>query len=199
MQEKCVQIIDTGVANIHSLEAAFSRLGCQWQLTVDPKSIAESEYVVLPGVGAFRSAVESIDAKGLRESIVGRVRGDRRTLAICLGMQLLCESSQESPGVRGLGVVPCEIQRFSDHVQVPQLGWNSVTPSSEDYFPTGSAYFANSFRLSQRPEGWNCATTHYDGEFVSSFWRSNTLACQFHPELSGQWGQELLSRWLKKG
>ena len=115
-------------------------------------------------------------------------------------MQLLGSSSEESPGVEGLGIIEGQITRFSDGVQVPQLGWNNVVPDpscSDTVYPAGEAYFANSFRLLDPPKGWNFATTDYDGQFVSSIWRGKTLACQFHPELSGDWGQQLLKDWAK--
>lgn len=197
-----IQIINTGVANIRSLQAAFDRLGFAWKLTEDAHEIETTTHVVLPGVGAFAAGIASIDRLGIRDSIVQRLNSDKATLCICLGLQMLCNSSDESPGVEGLGVVDAEIQRFSDQVQVPQLGWNEVTPDPDCHdarFETGEAYFANSFRLGSPPRSgeWNFATTNYDGTFVSSLWRSKTLACQFHPELSGQWGQSLLKGWYQ--
>ena len=201
-----VQIIDTGVANICSLGAAFERLGYDWSLTRDPQTIEQAERVLLPGVGAFAAAMTTLNEDNLGKVIVDRVNDDspdKKTMAICLGLQLLCASSEESPGVAGLGVLPHEIKQFSTAVQSPQLGWNQVTPynqngdTSSNKFAAGSAYFANSFRLVDAPAGWNYATTDYDGQFISSFWRGNVLACQFHPELSGKWGQQLLENWLQ--
>ncbi len=193
-----ISIINTGVANIRSLQATFNRLNQPWQLTEDAATIRSAPHVVLPGVGAFAAAIERIDALGIRDAIVQRIADDRPTLCICLGMQLLCDSSLESPGVVGLGIVPSEIRRFSDNVKVPQLGWNRVAPRDAcPYYETGEAYFANSFRLDEFPAGWNSAQTEYDGPFTSSLWRGRVLACQFHPELSGEWGQALLESWIK--
>ena len=115
---------------------------------------------------------------------------------------MLGESSEESPGVTGLGVIPSQIKRFSQNVKVPQLGWNTVQPDGDaekQFYETGEAYFANSFRLGAPPEGWGYATTDYDGSFVSSIWKEGVLACQFHPELSGAWGQQLLKNWIDGG
>ncbi len=194
-----IQIINTGVANIRSLQAAFDRLELPWNLTEDPALIRDASHVVLPGVGAYAAAAEAIDALDLRETIIDRLTDPAKsTLCICLGMQLLGTSSEESPGIRGLGVIDAQITRFGDGVQVPQLGWNNVVPDAscaDTVYPAGEAYFANSFRLVEPPQGWNFATTDYDGQFVSSIWRGKTLACQFHPELSGDWGQELLQAW----
>ena len=197
-----VQIIDTGVANICSLGAAFERLGYDWSLTRDPQTIEQAERVLLPGVGAFAAAMTTLNEDNLGKVIVDRVNDDspdKKTMAICLGLQLLCASSEESPGVAGLGVLPHQIKQFSETVQSPQLGWNQVTPNNtnSNKFAAGSAYFANSFRLVDAPTGWNYATTDYDGRFISSFWRGNVLVCQFHPELSGKWGQQLLENWLQ--
>lgn len=194
-----IQIINTGVANIRSLQAAFDRLNAQWNLTDDAAAIESASHVVLPGVGAYSAAVEQVDQRGLRSSIVERIQSGRPTLCICLGMQMLGQSSEESPGVEGLGIIPHQIRRFSDQVKVPQLGWNTVAPNESDqkpFYTTGEAYFANSFRLCEPPEGWGYATTEYDGSFVSSIWKDGVLACQFHPELSGSWGQILLKNWI---
>lgn len=192
-----IQIINTGVANIRSLQAAFDRLGKEWELTESKEAIAAAEHVVLPGVGAFAAAVESIDRLGIRETITERLNTpEKATLCICLGMQLLCESSEEAEGATGLGVIPQSIKRFGSDVKVPQLGWNLVQPIGDAPYESGEAYFANSFRLENIPEGWGYAETSYGGKFVSSVWRGKAIACQFHPELSGAWGQELLNRWI---
>lgn len=196
-----IQIINTGVANIRSLQAAFDRIEVPWALTEDATTIETASHVVLPGVGAFAAATDSIDRLDVRTAICNRLeQPEKATLCICLGLQLLCAESEESPGAKGLGIIDAKIERFSSDVAVPQLGWNEVVPHescTETKFDTGEAYFANSFRLLSPPEGWNYATTDYDGGFVSSFWRGNTLACQFHPELSGKWGQTLLKEWFE--
>ena len=194
-----IQIINTGVANIRSLQAAFDRMSQPWNLTENIDDITSASHVVLPGVGAYAAAAESIDRLGLRETIAQRLQNhDLATLCICLGMQLLGTASEESPGVKGLGVIDKTITRFDTDVQVPQLGWNNVVPcpaNMQTFFEPGEAYFANSFRLSSPPEGWNYATTDYGGDFVSCLWQGKTIACQFHPELSGKWGQTLLENW----
>lgn len=193
-----IQIINTGVANIRSLQAAFDRLGCPWNLTEDAHDVATAAHVVLPGVGAFAAAAHALDRLDLRASIRDRIEdADRPTLCICLGMQLLCQSSAESESANGLGILPHTIQRFGTEVKVPQLGWNEVRPQSPGPYMAGEAYFANSFRLVEPPDGWGWAVTDYGGEFVSSVWRGRTLACQFHPELSGQWGQQVLTNWIE--
>lgn len=192
-----IQIINTGVANIRSLQAAFDRLGEPWQLTESAADIETASHVVLPGVGAFAAAVESIDRLGIRDTIIERINTPQlATLSICLGMQLLGSSSEECGTSVGLGVIPHAIKRFGDDVKVPQLGWNVVNPQTEGPYQTGEAYFANSFRLAEPPQGWGYAQSEYGGPFISSIWRGRMLACQFHPELSGQWGQQVLQNWI---
>ena len=137
-----IQIINTGVANIRSLQAAFDRLDEPWQLTENAAEIETASHVVLPGVGAFAAAVESIDRLGLRDTIIQRINTPQlATLSICLGMQLLGRSSEECGTSNGLGVIPHEIERFGDDVKVPQLGWNVVEPKTDGPYETGEAYF----------------------------------------------------------
>ena len=198
-----LEIVNTGVANIRSLQAAFDRLGQPWHLTEDPQEILAAEFLVLPGVGSFAAATEQLDRLGIRQALRDRLQDDRKpSLCICLGMQLLMAGSEEAPGAVGLGVIDRQVLRFPTDVPVPQLGWNRVVPQSNDAsedapLVEGEAYFANSFRLVDPPEApWGLATTDYGGQFVSSLWRGRILACQFHPELSGQWGGQLLASWL---
>ncbi len=192
-----VAIVDTGVANVRSLLTAFDNLGFEGFVTNDPDTIRRGDYVVLPGVGSFGAAMARIDAFQLREAICGRIYDNLPTLAICLGMQLLGCASEENPGVAGLGVLPLTATRFSDRVSVPQLGWNSVCPQAAGPIPFGCAYFANSYRFASAPTGWRAATTDYGTSFVSALWRGDVLACQFHPELSGDWGESVLENWLR--
>jgi len=199
MTEASVLIIDTGVANIASLLAAFERLGRPARLTDSVVELGDAAHVVLPGVGAFRAGMERLTGAGLAEPLRRRIDAGRPTLAVCLGLQLLCEASEESPGVEGLGVVPARVTRYSDAVRVPQFGWNEVEPGEgAALLEPGFAYFANSFRIERLPNGWTGATADHDGPFVAALERDDLLGCQFHPELSGQWGSALLGRWLQR-
>ena len=192
-----VTVVPTGTANIASVAAAFRRLGTDVRPAESENEIRVADQLVLPGVGVFAAAMGHIDEYRWRRALVDRIQAGRPTLAICVGMQLLCEKSEESPGFSGLGVVRGTVTRLPQDLTVPQLGWNRVTPDSGCRFlRPGWAYFANSYRLGSVPDGWVGAKTQYGGGFVSAMERGDVLACQFHPELSGEWGSDLLSRWL---
>jgi len=192
-----VTIIPTGSANTASVIAAFDRLGVASRRAETPGDVRDAGRVVLPGVGAFGAAIRRIDQQGLRAALTDRIANDRPTLAICLGLQLLAETSEESPDTAGLGIIEGAVTRLPEDVLVPHLGWNEVTPTYRDGTVTpGWAYFANSYRLASMPDGWSGARTDYGGGFVSALERGNVLACQFHPELSGRWGANLLRRWI---
>jgi imidazole glycerol phosphate synthase glutamine amidotransferase subunit len=191
-----VHIIKTGSANLASVIAAFERLGITPILTDDPAVVASAERLVLPGVGAFGAAMSELERAGLVVPLRERISRGQHTLGICLGLQLLAESSEESPGVDGLGVVPGCVTRFSSPtLRIPQMGWNRVR-----MFDGTSmwAYFANSYKLDAVPEGWESATSDYGGLFVAAIRRGNVLACQFHPELSGAEGLAMINRWFNQ-
>jgi cyclase len=199
MEPRAVSIVATGSANLASVRRAVERRGHLAIVTDDPHDVVASPRLILPGVGAFGAAMKELAARGLVEALQHRLLGGMPTLCICLGMQLLCESSEESPGVRGLGVVPGHITRFAagEGVRVPQLGWNLVTPTGDGMFmEPGWAYYANSYRLAEAPAGWNVAVSEHGGPFIGAMQRGGVLACQFHPELSSTWGSELIGRWL---
>ena len=190
-----VAIVPTGTANIASVVAAFTRAGVATSIVEKATEISAASRVVVPGVGSFGSAVESLDTAGFREPLVERVGDGRPSLLICVGMQLLAASSEESPGAGGLGIFTDRLGRFSTELPVPQLGWNQVVPSENSRFiNAGWAYFANSFRLDQVPAGWSGASAEYGGAFVAALEKGDVLACQFHPELSGGWGAAVLDR-----
>lgn len=192
-----VTIIRTGVANTASVIAAFDRLGIGARISDDAEDVRSSPLVVLPGVGAFGPAMQQLRRRRLAEPLVERIDAGRPTLAICLGLQLLCEASAESPGEFGLGVLPTEITRFDSGQRVPQVGWNAVRAHAESrYLTSGFAYFANSYRLTAAVAEWRVSCANYGGSFVAAMERGRVLACQFHPELSGEWGLSTLRRWV---
>ena len=192
-----VVVVPTGTANVASVLAGLRRAGAAPRIAAEAAEVVEAPGVVLPGVGALAAAMERLHTGGFVEVLRDRFLAGRPTLAICLGLQLLTEGSDESPGVEALGVVTGRASRFPGTVRVPQMGWNQVEPGPGcRLLRPGWAYFANSYRLGTDPAGWNAAMTEYGGPFVAALERGPILACQFHPELSGSWGQDLLTRWV---
>ena len=154
---------------------------------------------VLPGVGSFGPAMKRLRARGLDQAVLERARLGRPLLAICLGMQLLCDGSEECPDAAGLGVARGRLRRFDALSRVPQMGWNRIAPSAGAVMlRSAPMYFANSYKLDRIPDGWAGSTSDYGGIFASALERGPVLACQFHPELSGPAGLELIGRWLAR-
>jgi imidazole glycerol phosphate synthase glutamine amidotransferase subunit len=194
---RTVVIVPTGTANLASVAAAFRRLDAETLVSHEPGLIRDATHVMLPGVGAFGASMQRLTASGADEALRRRIEADRPTIAICVGHQLLFASSDESPGTRGLGVVPAHVGSFPAEVRVPQFGWNKVEADPAcDLLESGFAYFANSFRAGDAPD-WRIAVAEHGGLFVAAMERGNIVGCQFHPELSGDYGAALLSRWLE--
>ena len=194
-------LVRTGTANLASVLAAFRRLGFDPEVTTDPDQVASADLAVLPGVGAFGASRAALEG-GLDEAIRSRVTADRPLLAVCVGLQLLCRASEESPGVAGLGVVDGSVGRFATQapdgqaLRVPHMGWTAVTPTAgARWLSAGFAYFAHSYRLDAIPEGWEGATAEHGVRYVAGLERGAVLALQCHPELSGAWGQSVLEAW----
>ena len=195
-----IAVVETGVANLASIVNAFGRLGERVTLTHDPAVVRRAARVVLPGVGAFGPAAAALQARGLDGALRERIAGSVPLLAVCLGLQLLCDGSDEAPGVPGLGIVRGTCGRLPVGVRVPHLGWNRVVADRDAHFVrTAEAAFANSYALREAPLGWNVAWTTHGAPFVAALERGDTLACQFHPELSGAYGEDVLARWLGRG
>lgn len=197
MSRQIVSVVSTGVANVASVLAAFRRLGAEPLEVNQPEAVASAEHLVLPGVGAFAAAMQALQIRELVHPLRERVRRGQSTLAICLGLQLFASESEESPNVAGLGIWPDRVVRLSSK-RVPQLGWNRVDAARESrYLESGYAYYANSYCLGAEPLGWTASWSDHDGKLVAAVERGGVLACQFHPELSGAWGEQLLRRWLE--
>ncbi|MFN2372036.1 MAG: imidazole glycerol phosphate synthase subunit HisH [Candidatus Krumholzibacteriia bacterium] len=196
-----VLIIDTGLANVRSVEVAFARLGAATRRVTAPQDLARAERVVLPGVGAFAPGLASLEARGLAASLRQRALAGRPLLAVCLGLQLLCEGSDEDPGGRGLGVIPARARRLPAPARVPHMGWCAVANGTAA--PLGHAYFAHSFAVPGadldrlRAARWQLLVADHGGPFLAAARKGGVLACQFHPELSGRWGAALLRAWLE--
>lgn len=194
-----VAVAYTGVANTASVLSVFEKLGLKVFLTDNREELENAKYAVLPGVGAFAAGMKKLASDSLLDCLRKRVTGSRPLLAICLGFQMLFTGSEESPGVKGLGIFPGEIKRFSDVVRVPQLGWNKIEATADSkYLFDGYAYFANSYCFRELPNGCQGAFSTYDENFVAALEYSSLLACQFHPELSGDFGISIIKNWIRE-
>src|SRR2546423_12473460 len=192
-----VVIIDSGVANLASITSGLGRLGASVAVTRDRAPGGQGARGVLPGVGACGAGTSALRAHRLDDAITEVVARGTPLLGICLGMQMLCEASDETRGVRGLGVIAGACRRLPPDVRVPHLGWNAVIAESDcGLIATGVAAFANSYALRDAPAGWTAAWTTHGVRFVAALERDGVLVCQFHPELSGAYGAGLLQRWL---
>ena len=189
-------VIDTGSANLASVVAAFRRLGHAPTLVRDAAAARSANRLVLPGVGAFGAVMATLRTLGVADVLAERFDAGRPLLAICLGFQVLSGASAESPGVAGLGILGGVARRFPTGVRVPQLGWNDVTPTQSDgLVRPGFAFFANSYYLEATDPSWTVSYATHGVRFVAAAERGSQLACQFHPELSGRWGADVLERW----
>ena len=202
-----VSIIDYGAGNIRSVENAIRFLGQDPVLTRDPEVILSSDHCILPGVGAFGDAMARLRKYGLDEVIGETVQRGIPFLGICLGLQLLFESSEESPGAEGLGILPGKILRIPDsdkgHAvrKVPQIGWNDLSfPRAGKLFEGigegAYVYFVHSYYLRASDPAIVTAQTEYGVKIDAAVERGNVFACQFHPEKSEAVGMKILNNFL---
>ena len=198
-----VAIIDYDAGNIKSVEKALEYLGQKVKITRDQKEILSADRVILPGVGAFGDAMGKIRSYGLESVIQDAVRQGTPFLGICLGLQLLFEDSDETPGVKGLGLPPGGIRRIPDGegLKIPHMGWNSLDIREGATLFKGIeghpyVYFVHSYYLSAKHEEDVAAATFYSTKIHASVEHENIFACQFHPEKSGEVGLKILDNFI---
>jgi glutamine amidotransferase len=194
-----VAVLDYGIGNLRSAQKALVAVGADARLTADPALIAEAAGVVLPGVGAFGACMDAVRAADLEAPALDAVASGRPFLGVCIGMQLLYEASDESPGVPGLGVIPGTIRLLPDDVKRPQMQWNTLQVRKPSKLLDGLPdpawlYFVHSYAAEVTDEV--VATVDYGGEVVAAVERGNVAATQFHPEKSGVHGLALLRNWV---
>ena len=203
-----LRIIDYGSGNLRSVQKAFEKHGVTAEITSDPNCVAESDRLVLPGVGAFSDAMAALRERGLVEPIRGHINADRPFLGICMGLQLLFETGWEGGRHDGLGVFAGDVARFncSDDLKVPHMGWNQVKwregshvsqviggdTHQPDFF-----YFVHSYCVQPSDPSVVVAETDYGGMFCSGVSRGRLLATQFHPEKSQSIGMRLLKFFIE--
>ncbi len=197
-----IAIIDYDAGNIHSVENAFKFIGQDIVVTRDPNEILAADKVVLPGVGAFGDAMDKLKEYKLVNTIYDVVESKKPMLAICLGLQLLFEESEESPGKAGLGIVQGEVLHIPDQVgfKIPHIGWNSLDLSNDGRLFKGIenpyVYFVHSYYAHARDEAVVTASTDYITQMHTSIEQDNIFACQFHPEKSGDVGIQILKNFI---
>lgn len=201
---KLIAIIDYGAGNLKSVEKAFAYLGETAVVTSDKNVIQSADKVVLPGVGAFGDAMNKLNATGLASTVKEVVARQIPLLGICLGLQLLFDSSEESPGVEGLGILKGKIVRIPDKegFKVPHIGWNSLSVKKGAKLFKGIpdqsyVYFVHSYYLEAEKSDIVAATTDYVANIHASVEWNHVFACQFHPEKSGAIGLRILKNFAE--
>ena len=194
-----IAIIDYGAGNLQSVKKAFDFIGAESVITDNPEIINSCDRILLPGVGSFGDAMDSMHKSGLVETVKQNALSGKPFLGICLGLQLLFEESEESPGVKGLGIFKGKIKKFSSDMglKIPHIGWNSLEIKQNDTLfkniPENSyVYFVHSYYLHAEDENDIATVTNYGIDFHSAVGKNNIFATQFHPEKSGDVGLQIL-------
>lgn len=199
-----IALIDYDAGNIRSVEKALAALGEETEVTRDAERILAADRVILPGVGSFGDAMGKLHSFQLVDVIKETIRRKTPFLGICLGLQLLFERSEESPGVEGLGILKGEILRIpeKDGLKIPHIGWNSLTfPNPGRLFEgieeNPYVYFVHSYYLKAAESSIVTAETEYGTLIHASVEKDNVFACQFHPEKSGDIGLKILKNFAE--
>ena len=199
-----VAIIDYGMANLRSVQKALAEVGCAADIISKPEELKRAEKLILPGVGAFRDAIATLRDQSLDQPIIGHINRGKPFLGICLGLQMLFDVGYEDGEHRGLGVIPGKCVRFDvdqkQGLKVPHMGWNQLarrsnTPLLRDLPDGAGVYFVHSYHVVPDDETVIATTTDYGRPFVSSIWRDNVMATQFHPEKSQKIGLQILANF----
>lgn len=199
-----IAIVDYGAGNLQSVKKALDYIGCQSEITYDKNKIERASHIILPGVGSFGDAMESIRKRGLEDIIKASASGEKAFLGICLGLQLLFEESEESPSVKGLGIFEGKIAKIPNNsgLKVPHMGWNSVKLYQNDGIFKGIDdesyfYFVHSYYL-KGAGSTVAATTNYGVSIECAVQRGAVAATQFHPEKSSETGLMLLKNFAEE-
>ncbi len=198
-----IAIIDYGMGNLRSVQKGFERVGHEAVVTSDAKTILNASKVVLPGVGAFPDCMRNLEQYNLIEAVHRSIRSGKPFLGICLGLQLLFTESEEFGISKGLDIIKGRVIRFKlqdSTLKIPHMGWNAVSikrkpQSLADVRDQSHFYFVHSFHVVPEDKNVIATTTDYGFEFVSSIWKDNIFATQFHPEKSQALGLSILKRF----
>jgi imidazole glycerol phosphate synthase glutamine amidotransferase subunit len=194
-----IAVLDYGGGNVGSVLKAVEYLGKPAEKVDQPATLAAAEKIIFPGQGHFGAMMKGLEERKLLAPLREALVSEKPFLGICLGLQALYESSEEAPGVAGLGILPCRVARFHGVFKVPHIGWSQIEFRSENKLfrgvPDGSfVYFCHSYYGPVMPEA--CAVTEYGQSFAAGVEKKNLWAVQFHPEKSGEVGLRVLSNFL---
>lgn len=198
--EKMIGIIDYGLGNVKSMQNALNRIGARNELVSDSKAFQYCDKIIFPGVGNFGSAVRRLRERNLFEALKQEIE-NKPFLGVCLGMQLLFEESEESKGVKGLGVFRGKCKKFSKAKKIPQIGWNEISVQESVLFnglkKKEFVYFVNSYFAVPKDEKIISCTVEYGEEFAAGVEKGNVFGLQFHPEKSGETGLMILKNFVE--
>lgn len=198
-----IALLDYGMGNLASVQHAFKECGIPCRITSSPRSLLRSSGAVLPGVGAFGAAMNNLNQLGLKEPVREFISSGRPFLGVCLGLQLLFETSEESPGVKGLSVLRGKVVRFQlKKLKIPHIGWNTLIRTAKSPLLSGMkkeayVYFVHSYHAVPENESDILTRTEYGKPFVSGVCRENIQAFQFHPEKSQNQGLKIYRNFGK--
>ncbi|MHC4662039.1 MAG: imidazole glycerol phosphate synthase subunit HisH [Planctomycetota bacterium] len=189
-----LDLVNVG-GNIGSITRCLRRLGVGFRQVRNGNELDGRSPIVLPGVGSFGAVMKNLETAGMVEKLRSSIGSGIPLLGICVGMQVLFEKSEESPGTAGLGVIEGEVVRFRKG-KVPQIGWNRIEPKVDSGYESGYVYFVNSYYPEPENEEAVLYGSDYNGPFCAGVKTKNITAYQFHPEKSGKFGHGLIRRWL---
>lgn len=199
-----IAITDYGAGNLRSVQKACEYLGAKAQITSDPNEILSADRVILPGVGSFGDCMKNLNERGLADVVRSAAESNKPFLGICLGLQLLFEYSEESPGVNGLGIFKGSILKIpkSDGLKIPHMGWNSLSfrgnsPLFSGISENSYVYFVHSYYMQPIDTNIITAVTEYGSPLPVALGCGNVFATQFHPEKSGDTGLKILKNFIE--
>ncbi len=195
-----IAVFDYGAGNLRSVQNTLAEIGATYTLVDDAEGLNKASKIILPGVGHFGQMLRSLDAMRVRQTLLNRIEAGIPFLGICLGLQALFEESEEAPGVKGLGLFPGMIKRFSEDARVPHMGWNEVEPKPNSQLFRGMGerpylYFAHSYFAPVVPQA--AATCQYAEPFTAALESHNVFGVQFHPEKSGPLGLKIVKNFVE--
>nr|WP_296074937.1 imidazole glycerol phosphate synthase subunit HisH [uncultured Ruminococcus sp.] len=200
-----IAIIDYGAGNIQSVYKALKFIGADCKVTSDKDEILKADGAILPGVGSFGDAMDTMTKRGIKDTIIEYTKSGKPFLGICLGLQLLFPESEETPGVKGLDIFKGTITKIPNQnrtLKIPHMGWNNISIKQKngifkDIEGEPYVYFVHSFYLKAQDKDIVAATTQYGVEIDAAVQKGNIIATQFHPEKSGEVGLKMLKNFVE--